>query len=192
MNQPAKIFDGFLVLQYRNGNKRALSLLVKRWHPKLCKHAFWYVKDMEAAKDIAQEGWQIILKKINNLKDVNSFGSWALVIVHRKALDYLRRQQKTSEKLRQLHHESKIDDTTRDIDTTGDSSHDFATDTTTEVIMRSIEKLPDNQQIVLKLFYVEAYSILEICNILEVSKGTVKSRLFYAREKLKLILKKKS
>ena len=37
----------------------------------------------------------------------------------------------------------------------------------------------------MRLFYVEDCSILDISNILNISKGTVKSRLFYAREKLK-------
>ena len=192
MTKPEKIFDGLLVLQYRNGNEKALSLLVNRWHTKLCKHAYWYVKDSEVAKDVAQESWRVILGKIDRLNDVNSFGSWALIIVHRKALDYLRSQQRTERKLRRFHQEIKRDDTVAKINNTSDNSYQFTAAITPNNVMKSINDLPNNQQIVLRLFYVEAYSILEISNILEISKGTVKSRLFYAREKLKSIFKNKN
>ncbi len=61
----------------------------------------------------------------------------------------------------------------------------------TEIIklQQAIKSLPNNQQIVLRLFYTQEYSLLEIGNILDISVGTVKSRLFHAREKLKTILK---
>ncbi len=190
MTKPEKIFDGLLVLQYRKGSKKALSLLVKRWHTKLCKHAYYYVKDRDVAKDIAQDSWRVILQHIGNLKDVNSFGSWVLVIVNRKAIDCLRKKQKTDKKLHQYYEDSRTNYDT--IETTHTITDDrvFAATDSAEVIMSSIRKLPNNQQIILRLFYLEEYSILEICKILEISKGTVKSRLFYAREKLKLILKK--
>ena len=55
--------------------------------------------------------------------------------------------------------------------------------------MNAIKNLPQNQQIILRLFYLEECSINEISSILKISKGTVKSRLFYAREKLKSIFK---
>ncbi len=45
------IFDGLLVLQYQSGNKKALSLLVNRYHIKLCKHSYWYTHDIDASKD---------------------------------------------------------------------------------------------------------------------------------------------
>ena len=44
MNKPEKIFDGLLVLQCQNGDKKSFSLLVKRWHHKLCKQAYFTQK----------------------------------------------------------------------------------------------------------------------------------------------------
>ena len=48
-----------------------------------------------------------------------------------------------------------------------------------------IEQLPESQKIVLKLFYLENLSISEVSGVLGISEGTVKSRLFTARESLK-------
>ena len=50
-------------------------------------------------------------------------------------------------------------------------------------------KLPKEKQDVIKLFYVETYLLKEISAILNIAEGTVKSRLFKVREKLKTILK---
>lgn len=180
MNKPRKVFDGLLVLQCQNGDKKAFSLLVQRWHPKLCKQAFFYSKDKEIAKDIVQDSWKIIIKKIYSLKEPNSFGSWALTIVNRKAIDWTRKYIRNKEKLHTYYKDSQVNN--------NNTNYKYNTNIN-EPILKAIKKLPDNQQIILSLFYVEDCSILEISNILNISKGTVKSRLFYAREKLKSIVK---
>jgi len=189
MIKPKKVFDGLLVLQCQNGDKKAFSLLVKRWHLKLCKQAFWYVKDPEVAKDIAQDCWTIIYKRIYNLQEPNSFGSWALTIVHRKSIDWLRKEKNADKKLHAYYEDSKTSyDTVKD-DTPISDDNNFTSTDNIKVIMKAIKNLPQNLQIILRLFNLEECSINEISSILKISKGTVKSRLFYAREKLKSILK---
>ncbi|MGB5782052.1 MAG: sigma-70 family RNA polymerase sigma factor, partial [Eudoraea sp.] len=59
-------------------------------------------------------------------------------------------------------------------------------------IYTAIKGLPRDQQVVLRLFYLEEYSLREISEILNKSEGTVKSRLYHAREKLKIILKNRN
>lgn len=191
MKSAERVFDGLLVLQCRSGDKKAYSLLVKRWHQKFCKQAYWYMKDINLAKDVAQESWTVIFKKLNTLSDPNSFGSWALSIVNRKAIDALRKDSRRNENLKSYYEDVKNNDqheTNKNI--TNDNNPTNSGDS--KIIMRAIKELPDNQQVVLQLFYVEEYPVLEISKILNISKGTVKSRLFYAREKLKSILKNKN
>ena len=65
--------DELLIIQIQSGNKQALTPLVKRWHQPFCNKAYWLVKDKAVAKDIAQESWQIIINKIDHLKDVSQF-----------------------------------------------------------------------------------------------------------------------
>lgn len=190
MNKPEKIFDGLLVLQYQNGDKKALALLVKRWHIKMCKQAYWYTKDSDVAKDIAQDSWSSILKHIYTLKNTNSFGSWALTIVNRKAIDWIRKEKNTDEKLHRFYENSKAKYDTKENCNSIDNDPTIVADDRTKIIINAIKNLPNNQQIIIRMFYLEEYTIQEIGVILEISKGTVKSRLFYAREKLKLTLKK--
>ncbi len=175
-----KVFDSLLVLQCQSGNKKAMALLVKRWHAKLCKHAYWYTYDIEISKDIVQDSWNKILLKIGSLKDPNSFGSWALTIVTRNAINWLRKHKKEIAHLKEYQDQYNTEKTSGNIDNT---------ESVLVLLKKEIKKLPNEQQVVLNLFYLEEYSVKQISEIVDVSAGTVKSRLFTAREKLKLILK---
>ncbi len=174
---PNKIFDALLVLQYQAGDKKALGMLVKRHHNRFCSHANWYLSDLDASKDVVQDCWGIVMNKLSNLSDPNSFSSWAMRIVTRKTIDILRQNKTKREKLKQYQY-TNLEGTNND-------------EKNIEIIklQEAIKSLPNNQQIVLRLFYTQEYSLLEIGNILDISIGTVKSRLFHAREKLKTILK---
>ncbi len=178
MQKPNNIEDSWLIVQYQNGHKKALTLLVKRWHAKFCKRAFYYVKDAAIAKDIAQDSWQVIIDKISEIEDGNKFGSWGLAIVSRKSIDWLRKEKKDFENLKvYFEEENQISEPILK---------------NTEIIQKlrkTIETLSLQQQIIIRLFYTEGYNLQEIAEQLNLSKGTVKSRLFYAREKLKLKLK---
>jgi RNA polymerase sigma factor (sigma-70 family) len=171
-----KSIDSWLVLQTRAGNKKALRLLVKRWYKKLYKQACWYTKDMDVAKDIVQDCWTIIIKKIDGLKDNASFGSWALSIVTRKSIDSLRKEQREFNNLERYydsnsrtHHNTNFDDSSENL---------------IGKLRASIKELPVQNQVVLHLFYLEELSIRQISDVLILPEGTVKSRLYNAREKL--------
>ncbi|EAR00920.1 RNA polymerase sigma factor [Maribacter sp. HTCC2170] len=175
-----KIFDALLVLQYQSGDKKALETLVKRHHKRFCSHAYWYLRDMDASKDVVQDCWAIIINKLVKLRDPNSFSSWAMRIITRKSLDFINQNKNKRERLKQFERNNQ------------EENKDEERRTEMDKLKYAIKSLPDNQQIVLRLFYTQEYSLKEIGGILEVSVGTVKSRLFHAREKLKTILKDKS
>lgn len=178
MNKKQRLIDSQLVLDYQSGNNKALALLVKRWHKLFCKKAYWMVKDADAAKDIAQDSWKTIIVKIDKLQDPKSFAPWALRIVYTKSLDYINAKGRNRKHLEQYKFQQ---DTVVDV---GDSNESIKKE-----LLKAINNLVEQQQVVIKLFYVEDYSLKEISEMLNISVGTAKSRLFHAREKLKKILK---
>ena len=180
MNKNKILSDATLVVNYQNGDKKTISLLVKRWHVSFCNYAFWIVKDVDLAKDIAQESWTIIINKLVDLKEPEKFKSWAISIVNRKAIDYIRTKNREQKKIQQFYNEKTVESSVADI------ADNLALK---QKLLKAIEKLSEAQQMVVKLFYVEAYSLKEISELLSVSIGTTKSRLFHAREKLKTTLK---
>lgn len=179
MNKKQRLVDGRLVLEYQSGNSKALTHLVKRWHKLFCEKAYWIVKDADLAKDIAQESWKTIIAKIDELKDPNSFGGWALRIVFTKSINRINAEARQRKYLEEYRFEQESL-TSENVDNTGLKN----------TLLKSIKKLPEHQQMVIKLFYKEDYSLKEIAKILNISVGTAKSRLFHAREKLKLVLSK--
>ncbi|MFK7832683.1 MAG: RNA polymerase sigma factor [Winogradskyella sp.] len=173
--------DEKLVKAYKAGDKKALAALVKRWHKLFCDKAYWLVKDKEAAKDIAQDSWSIIINKIEHLKEPKQFKYWAYRIVINKATDWLRLQSKQQ---KQPFNDNK--------DIEDDAEDDLENQQLKQRLLKAINQLPENQKVIIGLFYTQSYSIKQISDLLNISVGTVKSRLFHAREKLKITLKHKN
>jgi RNA polymerase sigma-70 factor (ECF subfamily) len=180
MNKKEAITDGKLVLEYQSGNIKALAVLVKRWHKSFCEKAFWILKDADLAKDIAQDSWKTIIDKIHKLENPESFGYWASRIMYTKSMDALRAKQRQNNFLDVYKNEKEqFEEAEAD------------NEQIKKEVLKAIKCLPQNQQIVLQLFYVQSYSLKEVSKILEISIGTTKSRLFHAREKLKKTIKYK-
>jgi RNA polymerase sigma-70 factor (ECF subfamily) len=175
-----KRIDADLVEQFQSGNAHALTELVKRWHKQFCEKAYWIVRDADQSKDIAQDSWNTIIAKIQDLKDPHSFGGWSMRIVYSKSLDVMREASKKRIQLEVFEREL--------IQESGGYQDNSQLK---KDLLKAVKRLSDHQQVVLKLFYTEAYSLQQISDILDISVGTAKSRLFHAREKLKGILKKK-
>ncbi len=181
MKPSKKIFDGLLVLEYRKGNKQALNMLVKRHQMDLFRYALWYTKDQVAAGDIVQDSWTTILGKLNALKDPNSFKSWALRIVLRKAQDHYKKQSRQRKFVAEYSPGPEMD-----------SDQENGTEDRILLLKNAIKELSTEHQMVIRLFYTEQYSLNEISTILDLSMGTVKSRLYHAREKLKSLINNRS
>ncbi len=175
-----ELSDAELVIQFKNGEVNALNTLVKRKHVEFCEKAFGLVKDKDLAKDIAQNTWSTIIKNIDSLKNPNSFKSWSARILYVTSIDTLRLQTRERKQKAVLKREETITET----------GIDYDREKLKAKLLQAIRELPGNQQVVIKLFYVEEYSLKEIANILKINSGTVKSRLFHAREKLKKKIKK--
>lgn len=170
--------DERLVEAYKAGDKKALAALVKRWHKLFCDKAYWLVKDKDVAKDIAQESWSIIINKLETLKDSKQFKYWAYRIVCNKSTDWLRVQAKKQKQTVGY----KVEIESNDIKY---SENEYLK----QLLLKAINELPINQKTIVRLFYLESFSLKQISDLQNISIGTAKSRLFHAREKLKTILK---
>ena len=179
MNKKQNTTDGFIIQQYLEGNTSQLSVLVKRYHKTFCEKVFWITKDKEIAKDIAQESWVTILNNLHKLKDVDNFKNWAFRIIYRKAIDAVKLRNKENKNLAS---NEIIESDTQSLES--ENNHIQI------ALLKAIRVLPKEKQDIIRLFYAEEYSISEISVFLKIPVGTVKSRLFKAREKLKSILKK--
>ena len=181
MKTSDQIIEEWLVINCQAGDRKSFELLVKRWNPKMLGRVYHTTKDASASKDIVQEAWIVIIKKIKTLNDPSAFQGWSLRIATRMAIDWIRSNQvdRKREEIRKSAH---------DAFTEKNSGSDE--ETITE-LRQAITKLPKDQQEVIRLFYQENLSIIAIGGLLRLPVGTVKSRLFRGREYLKNILEQK-
>jgi RNA polymerase sigma-70 factor (ECF subfamily) len=173
-----KTIDAKLVEAYKAGDQKAMATLVKRWHVTFCKKAYWVLKDAHMSKDVAQESWRAIMNKLNTLQNPEQFKSWALRIVYNRSMDVLRKQS------RERFINNEIDENLAVVVEDYDEKLELK-----QALLKAIKALSNEHQHVVKLFYIEDYSLMEISDLLDISVGTAKSRLFHAREKLKQTLK---
>lgn len=176
------IINDYLVVRYQEGDKESLKILIRQFNPRLERQIYAQTRDRASLDDLVQESWYAIISGLSTLKISISFDVWALSIARRKAIDWIRQQQLVRRKTQEIYLNDQIQQISD-----GDEM-DIIQERKAKLKM-AIEGLPKTQKIVLSMFYLENYSVKEISEILEISSGTVKSRLFNARESLKEIFK---
>jgi len=174
-----QIFDELLIIRCQERDQEAIGLLWKRWQPRFLKWAFDFLKDQDQAYEIAQESWFSIFKGIHKLKDPALFRFWAYRIVQRRSADAIKKLQRDRVVVEETSHDIMMS-----------NSDDTVIEDRIQHMLNVINRLPDLQQEMLRLFYLEKQSIKVIAGYLVLPEGTVKSRLFYARNELKEKLKK--
>ncbi|SNS44026.1 RNA polymerase sigma-70 factor, ECF subfamily [Ekhidna lutea] len=181
MKTSDQIIEEWLVINCQAGDRKAFELLVKRWNPKMLARVYYTTKDASASKDIVQDAWITIIKKIKTLKDPAAFQGWSLRIATHMAINWIRSNQVNRKR-------EDIRKTTQ----AEFAEHSLRPDEgTLDALKRAIDELPDEQKTVIQLFYQENLSINTISGLLGIPAGTTKSRLFRGREYLKVMLENK-
>ena len=159
-------------------HQRALYLLTAE---DLMRVAQRYMKNKEEAKDVFQESYITIFKKIHQFdSNKGSIGAWTGRIVVNIALDKLRSKKVFTDiehlpvALHPLENESAIDNLSSD------------------ELLSVIKKLPDSYRTVFLLYVVEGYSHQEIADKMGITSSTSRSQLVRAKAKLRTLLLKKS
>ncbi len=186
------ITDELLVMSCQDGDEEAISLLVRRWQPRLWRHARTLTGTDDAAWDVVQESWLAIVRGLHRLLDAAQFRVWAYRIVTNKSADWIRRQTRRRQALADLSQQDAAQSggTQTGIaqpDVLGRSEPEAAASHNEQVaaLQQALQTLGPDHRVVLTLHYLEEMTINEIAVSLGIPAGTVKSRLYHARQELK-------
>jgi RNA polymerase sigma-70 factor, ECF subfamily len=179
MSQNDRLNDELLVLRCQEGDTQAFELLVGRWQQRLWRHAWRLTGDESAAWDAIQEAWIGISRGIRRLADAAAFPAWAYQIVSNKCRDSVRRERRRREATETYSQWMQREEQEIAI---AEAQHSN--------LKEALEQLSGPDRAVLSLRYEEDFDTAEIACILGVPEGTVKSRLFYARQRLRKYLEK--
>jgi len=168
---PGLVLEELLVASAMAGSEAAFGQLVSRWTPRLMRHARHLLHDSEAARDVVQEAWIGAATGLRRLDDPARFAPWMFALVSRRAVDCVRRAVRDRRLVAQA--SERVHETPCD---TADALLD---------LRKAIARLPVGQRLVVSLHYGEGFGVEEIAAAHGLPPGTVKSRLFAAREALR-------
>jgi RNA polymerase sigma-70 factor (ECF subfamily) len=174
-----------LVNNARNGRvtkeerQQAFAELVGAFYESAYHWAYTRLSDADLAQDAVQEAFVVAYQMLHQLQEPKAFAGWFKQIVLSQAYRLLRDKRPLAHSV--------------------DLSQEIAAlepgpvalveqDELKERVMTAVQSLPQNEQIVTRLFYLNGYSQKEIARLLELPLTTVKKRLQYARRNLRGIL----
>lgn len=169
------LHDEILVLRSQQGQSDAFEELVRRWQKRLWARAFRVTRDAEASWDIVQDTWRKTIQALPKLEMPAAFPGWVLRMTNNLCIDWIRREVRRREI-----HESFAETIPKSV---SDDAPWLLSDV--HVALSRLER--DDCQII-TLYYFDEMAVGEIADLLDIPAGTVKSRLHYAREKLKHFL----
>ncbi|MDM8551665.1 sigma-70 family RNA polymerase sigma factor [Desulfobacterales bacterium HSG2] len=178
-----------LISLLKQGDEEAFRILVQQYQSRLFGIAYGIILEREESLDIVQDVFLKVWQKIHTFRGDSSISTWLRRITVNQCLNWQRRWKR---RFRWHHHPLERDDA-------GDypemGTDDYLPETLyrkkelEEIIQQKLGELPEDARAVFVLRETEGLSYDEIAKLLKIKRGTVSSRLFYARKKLKELLK---
>jgi RNA polymerase sigma-70 factor (ECF subfamily) len=176
MRSREQVVDEMLVLAAQAGNTEAFERLAVRWNPRLYRHAYRMTHDAEGAREAVQDAWVSIARGLRRVRDPARFGSWALRITGRRCADWIGRRQKARGRT------STLEDVRAIAEPANGRADDLGR------IRDALRRLDPERRALMAMFYVEGMTVYEVAAALGIPPGTVKSRLYNARQRLRAVL----
>jgi RNA polymerase sigma factor (sigma-70 family) len=182
---PAGMIEGDLVRQARKGDLRAYDELVRRYQERIYATIYHMTSNHEDANDLAQESFIKAFQALKSFKGGSSFYTWLYRIAVNKTINFLKQRKNK-------HHYSL-----NDLDFNTEHNPDLVALISEKTPLReagltelqkklneALMRLSEPHRMVVVLHDVQGQSHEEIAEIMDCNIGTVRSRLFYARQQL--------
>ena len=177
-----KSADNALVARVRAGDKRAFDLLVIKYQTRIVNLVGRYVRDRGDAEDVAQEAFIKAYRAIERFRGDSAFYTWLYRIAINTAKNHLVAQERRtpvggleSTEPAVMERDSRFEDLAT-------PEHNALTDEIKDTLLAAIDALPVDLRTAVTLRELEGMSYEEIADAMECPIGTVRSRIFRARE----------
>jgi RNA polymerase sigma-70 factor (ECF subfamily) len=179
MTLPAKISareqDNALLGAVAAGDRRALEELYLGYHRRLARFLSRFTPRYENVEEIINDTFMVVWQSAKDFRYASQVSTWIIGIAYRTALKSVRRQKNHT--------------AARNLDDCPEQTIDPTSDTEVQDWLKhGLNQLPVEQRLTLELAYQMGHSLEEIAAITECPVGTVKARMFHAREKLRQYL----
>jgi RNA polymerase sigma-70 factor, ECF subfamily len=167
--------DSALLVAIGAGDRRALEELYLSYHRRLARFLSRFTTRYENVEEIINDTFMVVWQSAKDFRNASQVSTWIIGIAYRTALKSFRRQ-KNHGIARSLE-----DYPEQTVDPTFDAE-------VNDWLKHGLSRLPIEQRLTLELAYHMGHSLEEIAAITDCPVGTVKARMFHAREKLRQYL----
>jgi RNA polymerase sigma-70 factor (ECF subfamily) len=180
--------DSTLVTAIKNGESQAFEFLVKRHEVKIFSIAFRITRNREDAQDVVQQSFHKAFMHLDRFQEKSSFSTWLTRIVINEGLMCLRRNRSRREiSLDDVKSESDELLPAEIPDRAKDPADIYEQRENERILCEAIDQLSGEFRAVVCL-HLEERTVRETAEILGLAIGTLKARLFRARQKLRVLL----
>jgi RNA polymerase sigma-70 factor (ECF subfamily) len=167
--------DSELLIAIAAGSHRALDELYLGYQRRLARFLSRFTQRRENIEEIINDTFMVVWRNANDFRSASQVSSWIFGIAYRTALKSIRRQKSHS--------------AARSFDECREQTVDPVLETELQDwVMHGLNRLSDEQRLAMELAYHMGHSLMEIAEITGVPIGTVKARMFHARQKLRQYL----
>jgi RNA polymerase sigma factor RpoE len=185
----APLDEAVLVRRARQGDLPAYDELVKRYQERIYATVYHMTANHEDANDLAQEAFIKAYQALKSFKGGSSFYTWVYRIAVNKTINFLKqRKNRAQMSLDDLDFNAEHDPDLVALISDKTPRREVNLSELQEKLNAAMQKLSEPHRLVVTLHDVQGLSHEEIAEIMECNIGTVRSRLFYARQQLQAYL----
>ena len=183
MDVGTNVSDESLMLLYQQGDQAAFEALYRKYKDVLYRYFLKHCSDRAQSEELYQEVWIKLINSAARYKPKAKFKTYLFTIAHNTLVDFYRKA-KPSQTV-EFEEAEMIEDFTTNPATLALPEDEFTMKQKTNLLMKTLEELPADQKEAAILHFEQELSVQEIAEITQVKAETAKSRLRYAKNKLK-------
>lgn len=174
-----------LIHKAQKGNQAAITELYNRTYSQGFSVALQMVKNEEDAMDVLQNAYISAFNNLHTIREPEKFKNWFNCIVANKCRDFLRKHKEVVFSEMEVEEDISFEETLESdlIEFSPEQSVDYSE--TKKLLNEILQALPQEQKLCVLMYYYNELSVKEIAEALGCSENTVKSRLNYARKRIK-------
>ena len=179
MKKNSDDIDSVLIEKAKNGNKGAFSILVNKYYPRVYATLFSFTKSKEDSEDLSQQTFIKVWQQLDSFRGDSAFFTWVYRIAINLAKNFVASSGYKKQKINTSIEQAEID-----ISSFDDIESAVIHKQSLKEIKNFINTLPESLKTAFTLREVEGRSYEDISVITDTPIGTVRSRIFRARESI--------
>ncbi|GAC15122.1 RNA polymerase sigma factor RpoE [Aliiglaciecola lipolytica] len=183
-----QITDQQIVEKVQRGDKNAFGLLVTKYQHKVAHLVSRYVKNSGDVADVTQEAFIKAYRALPNFRGESAFYTWLYRIAVNSAKNYLVAQGRKPPASDVDAEEADYYDGSDALKEQNSPERSLMSEELEKVLFDALDKLPEDLRMAITLRELEGLSYEDIANVMDCPVGTVRSRIFRAREAIDKVL----